>query len=125
MSALFSGPRRSGIYFFAFNAGVGISTSLATALSTVLFPYLSTSGDRVLALKRGLTLAMTAITVVAVAQSLAASSYVSLVFGDKWASVAPLVAILLPDGDPEHAVVGHRPVAALAAAGQSANWFSR
>jgi len=88
------GTEALGIYFFAFNAGVGISTSLATALSTVLFPYLSTSGDRVLALKRGLTLAMTAITVVAVAQSVAASSYVSLVFGDKWASVAPLVAIL-------------------------------
>lgn len=92
--AAFLGTEALGIYFFAFNAGVGISTSLATALSTVLFPYLSTSGDRVLALKRGLTLAMTAITAVAVAQSMAASTYVSIVFGEKWASVAPLVAIL-------------------------------
>ncbi len=88
------GTEALGIYFFAFNAGVGISTSLATALSTVLFPYLSTSGDRIGALKRGLTLALTAITVVALTQSFAASSYVSLVFGAKWASVAPLVAIL-------------------------------
>ena len=88
------GTEALGIYFFAFNAGVGISTSLAAALSTVLFPYLSTSGDRVLALKRGLMLAMTAITLVALAQSVAAPTYVALVFGPQWASVTPLVAIL-------------------------------
>lgn len=88
------GTKALGIYFFAFNAGVGISTSLATALSTVLFPYLSTSDDRVVALKRGLALAMTAITLVALTQSLAAPAYVALVFGPQWASVAPLVAIL-------------------------------
>ncbi|WP_206678042.1 oligosaccharide flippase family protein [Martelella limonii] len=88
------GTKALGIYFFAFNAGVGISTSLATALSTVLFPYLSTSGNRVLALKRGLMLAMTAITVLALAQSIAAPSYVALVFGSQWDEVAPLVAIL-------------------------------
>ncbi|WP_210259898.1 oligosaccharide flippase family protein [Martelella sp. HB161492] len=88
------GTEALGIYFFAFNAGVGISTSLATALSTVLFPYLSTSDDRKLALKRALMLAMAAISVVALSQSFAASHYVSLVFGSKWASVSPLVAIL-------------------------------
>lgn len=88
------GTEALGLYFFAFNAGIGISTSLATALSTVLFPYLSTSSDRVLALKRGLALAMTAITAVALAQSFSAPAYVSLVFGAQWAPVAPLVAIL-------------------------------
>ena len=88
------GTEALGLYFFAFNAGVGISTSLATALSTVLFPYLSGSADRVLALKRGFALAMTAITAVALAQFFSAPVYVSLVFGTEWASVAPLVAIL-------------------------------
>ncbi|TPW32612.1 polysaccharide biosynthesis protein [Martelella alba] len=88
------GTEALGIYFFAFNAGVGISTSLATALSTVLFPYLSTSVDRPAALKRGLMLAMTTIAMIALSQSFAASSYVPLIFGEKWSSVAPLVAII-------------------------------
>lgn len=83
-----------GVYFFAFNASAGISTSLGTAFSTVLFPYLSTSKDRAGALRQAMLLALAVILPVVLVQMLAAEPYVALVFGQKWAPVAPLVAIL-------------------------------
>lgn len=83
-----------GIYYFAYNAGTGISMSLSSTFATVLFPYLSTSADRRAALRIAMGLSLAIITPVVMIQTLAAGPYVDLVFGAKWADVAPLVAIL-------------------------------
>ncbi len=83
-----------GIYYFAYNAGTGISMSLSSTFATVLFPYLSTSADRRAALRIAMGLSLAIITPVVLIQTLAAGPYVDLVFGAKWADVAPLVAIL-------------------------------
>lgn len=83
-----------GLYFFAYNAGTGISMALSSTFATVLFPYLSTSSDRRGALRMAMSLSLTIITLFVAVQTLAVHSYVDLVFGAKWAAVAPLVAIL-------------------------------
>ncbi|MCT8266264.1 oligosaccharide flippase family protein [Afifella sp. JA880] len=83
-----------GIYFFAVNAGLGITTSFSTALSTVLFPYICRSENRDRALGHAFALSMAIIVPVAIAQSLLAPYYVPVLFGAEWADMAPLVAIL-------------------------------
>ncbi len=85
-----------GVYFFAYNASVGISTSLSSAFSTVLFPYLSTSNDKTIALRNAIVLSLAIITPIVIVQTALAGPYVNLVFGSRWASVIPLVAILCP-----------------------------
>lgn len=88
------GPEALGIYFFAVNAGLTIANSFSVAFSTVLFPHLCASADRKATLRRSLAFAVAVIFPLIVFQAFAAPVYVPLVFGEKWASVAPLVAIL-------------------------------
>ena len=91
------GTSALGTYYFVFNAGVGIVTSLVTAFGTIAFPMLCAAGDTVrrhVALRR-IGLAGLAVFAPLVAlQSLSASWYVPLLFGDRWASASGLVAIL-------------------------------
>ncbi|MCP1199068.1 oligosaccharide flippase family protein [Notoacmeibacter sp. MSK16QG-6] len=88
------GPEALGIYFFAINAGFGIANSFSVAFATVLFPHLCRSEQRRAVLRDALTLAMAVLFPVICLQALAAPIYVPIVFGDKWAGVAPLVSIL-------------------------------
>ncbi|MBB4303165.1 PST family polysaccharide transporter [Rhodobium orientis] len=83
-----------GIYFFAVNAGLGITNSFSSALSTVLFPFISRSDNRDRAIGHALALALGIIVPVAIAQSLLAPVYVPIIFGADWANMASLVAIL-------------------------------
>ncbi|MGV2112166.1 oligosaccharide flippase family protein [Agrobacterium salinitolerans] len=83
-----------GLYFFAYNASTGIATSLTSAFSTVLFPYLAGSDNRRIALRNGLLMSLAIVSPIVLAQALAAPTYVHFVFGDTWGPVAPLVAIL-------------------------------
>lgn len=91
------GTKALGIYYFAFNAGVGITNSFVASLSIVLFPHLCAAKTRALRLRRlgqSLGLALALFLPVTLTQVLLAPVYVPLLFGAHWASAAPLVAIL-------------------------------
>ncbi len=87
-----------GVYFFVFNAGIGFSLSLTSALSASVYPHLAELSARPREmLARYDQLFWTAVipcaSVIAL-QAACALIYVPIVFGPKWAYVAPLVAVL-------------------------------
>jgi PST family polysaccharide transporter len=88
------GAETLGIYFMAFNAGLGLATSFSTAFSIVLFPHLCASPDRLGALRQALLLGLGIIAPVVALQSLLAPLYVPILLGPEWAEWAGLVSIL-------------------------------
>ena len=92
-----------GTYYFAFNAGIGIVSSLIAAFGTVIFPSLCAQAPGV---ARSQKLAMAAMlgaglfVPIIAAQSLLAPLYVPLIFGAHWAHAAPLISILCLAGIP-------------------------
>ncbi|WP_108260342.1 oligosaccharide flippase family protein [Mangrovicoccus ximenensis] len=88
------GPEALGLYFMAFNAGLGLSTAFAQAFSTALFPHLCRAGDPAAALRRALGLSLAVIAPAVVLQALAAPYYVPLLFGSGWAGAEDIVSIL-------------------------------
>lgn len=88
------GAEALGIYFFAFNAGLGLATSASVAFSRVVFPLIAKATDRTRA-ARDATLLATLVTAPVIAlQALAAPVYVPLLFGESWAHVSGTVSIL-------------------------------
>lgn len=83
-----------GLYFFAFNAGLGIAASFSVAFARVIFPYLCQALDRNKAVADGVVLACCVVTPIVVLQALLAPIYVPIVFGEKWADIAGIVSIL-------------------------------
>jgi O-antigen/teichoic acid export membrane protein len=97
------GTTALGTYYFAFNAGLGIVTSLVSAFGSVAFPMLcreETGAPRIAALRRVILLAIVGFLPLILLQSFAAPFYVPLVFGAKWEFAAPLIATLCLAGVP-------------------------
>lgn len=91
------GSTALGTYYFAYNAGLGIVTSLAGAFGTVSFPMLcaAPAGQARRAVLRKVMILATALFVPLVAaQALLAPLYVPIAFGEHWAFAAPLIAVL-------------------------------
>lgn len=91
------GMEALGIWFFAFNAGLGLATSFCNAFAVALFPHLcarSVGADRRSALKDALYLALMIFLPLVIAQALLAPVYVPLLFGEGWTEIAPMVGIL-------------------------------
>ncbi|MDG1353626.1 MAG: oligosaccharide flippase family protein [Sulfitobacter sp.] len=88
------GAEALGLYFMAFNAGLGLANSFSTAFSTVLFPHLCASADKTRALRQSILLAVGLITPAVVLQALAAPYYVPVLFGDGWDGIEDIVTIL-------------------------------
>ncbi|WP_300034553.1 oligosaccharide flippase family protein [uncultured Roseobacter sp.] len=88
------GAESLGIYFMAFNAGLGLATSFTQAFSVVLFPHLCAADDRCAALKDGLGITLAVLTPVVVAQAALAPWYVPLLLGDGWREFSHVVSIL-------------------------------
>ena len=91
------GVEALGIYWFAFNAGIGIALSLTGGLSMALLPRLAAAGGRAAMLARfdqAVAGSVLPICGLIVLQALAVPFYVPLVFGAKWAAAAPVVAVL-------------------------------
>ena len=87
-----------GTYYFAFNAGIGIVSSLLAAFGTVVFPSLctATAGPaRAQRFRVALVLGISLFAPLVAAQCLLAPLYVPLVFGARWSHAAPLIAILV------------------------------
>jgi PST family polysaccharide transporter len=83
-----------GLYFMAFNAGLSLANSFSVAVSTVLFPHLTASKDKIFALRQSILLAMVLITPAVILQAILAPYYVPLLFGDGWDGIDAIVSLL-------------------------------
>ena len=112
---LFFGLEILGIYFFAVNAGLGLTRAIVAAFNQVLFPYLCDVKDSIEQLKDRFVIALfliVAIAAVIVAlQILFAAWYVPVVFGQKWVDygAVPILTTLC---------IAAVPLAALETSGQ-------
>ncbi|ETX11203.1 polysaccharide biosynthesis protein [Roseivivax halodurans JCM 10272] len=88
------GPEMLGLYFMAFNAGLGLANSFAQAFATALFPHLCTAWDRGQAVRQALALSLGVIAPAVVLQALAAPYYVPVLFGEGWEDISGVVSIL-------------------------------
>ena len=94
----FLGIEALGIYFFAFNVGMGISQNIINALAFVWYPqyrHVRTSLRQIKTryFKSFKTIAIAVVSVV-ILQSSLAYFYVPLIFGKKWMPVIPLLIII-------------------------------
>ena len=91
------GMEALGIWFFAFNAGLGLATSFCNAFAIALFPHLcatETGGSRRTALTDALRMALLILVPLVVLQAFLAPVYVPLIFGDAWTGISYMVGIL-------------------------------
>ena len=92
----FLGTEALGLYYFAFNAGLGITQSLITACNLVLFPHLSKltgfefEREFRSAFLGGFAIFAPLVTV----QALLAPFYVPIVFRAKWTAATSYIALL-------------------------------
>ena len=90
------GTEALGLYYFAFNAGLGITQSLVSACNLVLFPHLAKTSRS--ALDNEFRLAflggLAVLAPIVAAQILLAPFYVPVVFGDKWIAATPYLVLL-------------------------------
>jgi lipopolysaccharide exporter len=92
-----------GTYFFAFNAGIGISSSLISAFGTVALPWLCAAPAgraRSRKLHSVILLGSALFLPVILLQALLAPYYVPIIFGENWAHAVPLISILCLAGIP-------------------------
>jgi O-antigen/teichoic acid export membrane protein len=94
----FLGINALGIYYFAFNAGLGISLNIINALSWSLFPHLCEAKDNIQALKtryvRSIKTMAYLIIPLVLLQSSLAQFYVPIIFGRKWIEAIPILVII-------------------------------
>lgn len=87
-----------GIYYFAFNAGLGISLGVITSMKAALLPHLcevrtNLSEFRSRYLNSLKTIALTIVPLV-ILQSSLAPFYVPIVFGEKWMPAIPILILI-------------------------------
>lgn len=92
----FLGTEALGLYYFAFNAGLGITQSLVSACNLVLFPHLAKISGNALEgeFRRAFFGGLAVLTPMVVAQALFAPFYVPIVFGENWVAATPYLIIL-------------------------------
>ena len=90
------GTEALGLYYFAFNAGLGITQSLVTASNLVLFPHLAKMRGEELEreFKRAFVTGLTVVIPLVAAQALLAPYYVPIVFGENWIKATPYLSLL-------------------------------
>lgn len=92
-----------GTYYFAFNAGLGITSALITACSAALLPYFTNlpigAAVKTQFIKATGLLYILLLPIFALQIGLA-PWYVPIVFGQKWASAVPLMMVLCASGIP-------------------------
>lgn len=92
------GPEALGLYYFAFNAGLGLSTGMLQSVSSALYPHLSACGsDRSKLmhsyLKSLQDIGKTIVPLILI-QSVLAPIYVPIIFGPKWVAAIPMVVLI-------------------------------
>ncbi len=94
----FLGIDALGIYYFAFNAGLGISMNVINAFNSALFPYFCQVQDQLGQLKERFwsSLKKTYLIVgpLIILQASLAPFYVPLIFGEKWRPAIPILILI-------------------------------
>ncbi|MBW4497228.1 MAG: lipopolysaccharide biosynthesis protein [Oscillatoria princeps RMCB-10] len=94
----FLGIKELGLYYFAFNAGLGISLSVIYSINAAIFPHLCAARSEVFKLKARYFSSLKTITLMIVPlvmlQSSLAHFYVPLVFGHKWIPAIPILVLI-------------------------------
>ena len=94
----FLGIEALGIYFFAFNAGLGISLNVINTLTWPLFPHLCAVRKDKTRFKNRYFKSLKTIALVIVPlvllQSILAPFYVPIVFGQKWTAAIPILMLI-------------------------------
>lgn len=90
------GTEALGLYYFAFNAGLGITQSIVAACNLVLFPQLAKVAPNELdnEFRKAVLIGLAGLLPIVAAQALLAPFYVPIVFGSTWVSAVPYLAIL-------------------------------
>lgn len=100
--AMMFGLEAAGLYFFAFNAGVGLSSAVITAFNRVIYPRYCAASHEAGGLSGCYDSVLTqfgpVFCLVFMAQALAAICYVPIIFGTAWQSAIPLVCVLCLTG---------------------------
>ncbi|HEY9670900.1 MAG TPA: lipopolysaccharide biosynthesis protein [Waterburya sp.] len=95
---MFIGINELGIYYFAFNAGLGISLNIINVLTWPLFPHLCTARGNLEQLKSKYFTSLKTIALVVIPMVLLQSSlspfYVPIVFGQKWVIAIPILILI-------------------------------
>jgi len=94
----FLGVKALGVYYFAFNAGLGLSLGVINAINAALLPHLcaaqgnrSEMAQRYFQSLRTITLLVVPLVIL---QTSLAPFYVPLVFGAKWHEAIPLLMLI-------------------------------
>lgn len=94
----FVGVQELGLYFFAFNAGLGISLTIINSITTALFPHLCSLRSDWPQFKRHYFHSLKIIALIIVPfvifQSSMAPLYVPIVFGQKWVAAIPILVLI-------------------------------
>lgn len=95
VGALF-GTEILGLYYFAFNAGLGLTQSFVAACNMVVFPHLAkaSAADGVAEFRKAFATGLAMLAPVVAAQALLSPFYVPLVFGETWVPAVPYIALL-------------------------------
>lgn len=87
-----------GLYYFAFNAGLGVSLSIINAINTALLPHLCSVRAEWTQFKKQYLSSLKTIACViipmVVLQSSLAPIYVPIVFGQKWVAALPILILI-------------------------------
>lgn len=94
----FVGIDELGIYFFGFNAGLGISLSLINSINSAILPHLCAVRSQWSEFKKCYLSSLKTISITIVPfvllQSSLAPFYVPIVFGQKWIPAIPIVILI-------------------------------
>ncbi len=94
----FLGIDALGLYYFAFNAGLGISLNIMGSFWYSLLPHLCSARDNLQHLKQkyfsSLKSMLLILTPIALLQTVLAPIYVPLVFGERWIPAIPILMLV-------------------------------
>jgi PST family polysaccharide transporter len=96
--ATFLSVKDLGTYYFAFNAGLGISMTIINSINSALFPYLCKfrTNYSILKLEFFKVLKIIALIIIPFVafQTSMANWYVPIIFGDKWVTAIPILILI-------------------------------
>ncbi|PPS44723.1 lipopolysaccharide biosynthesis protein [Chroococcidiopsis sp. TS-821] len=94
----FLGFQELGLYYFAFNAGLGISMNVLNVIVSSLFPHLCAARSNLNQLKARYSSSLKTIALIVIPlvllQSSLAPFYVPIVFGQKWVPAIPILILI-------------------------------
>lgn len=94
----FWGVEELGLYYFSFNAGIGISLNVINAFSSAMFPYFCAARENLSVLReryfRSVKATSSIVTPIILLQVALAPLYVPFIFGDKWVDAIPVLMLI-------------------------------